>query len=315
MNNIYLVRYAKMKFADIINMRDLKHAISRILGIDFYRIQLYFRDDVRREEPLPDWSDAFGDVVACISHMTDPIPHPRILHSEVKVIVDRRRNSFIICIHSLSDQSQLLQQISEITSIPSEEMVTKDQDGNPWRFPDGMARTPIVCVHPVRRGGMRSVSSTQPFEGNEVNDEQEGVPDQDMKDEPYDSEDMEFDDTQFPHWPHDDPKNVNGRDEDRSRSPRRQREWSAADNLLECLVWPRAEEIHRPPLEQKPLMLKGERIALVKAYKEAKPGDVLAQLHLKLKPMRPILCLPQHADAWEKPPRRFSMCSSPTQRR
>ena len=86
-DDICLVSYAKIRFHDIIDMRNLKHAVSKILGVDFYRIQLYFRDDVRREEPLPDWSDAFGDVVAFISPMTDPIPHPKYLHSEIKVIV------------------------------------------------------------------------------------------------------------------------------------------------------------------------------------------------------------------------------------
>ena len=65
-------------------------------------------------------------------------------------------------------------------------------------------------------------------------------------------------------------------------------------------MWPRTEDLVRPPSSGEALMLKGERVALVSAYSEALPADVLAQLHAKLKPMRPLLCLPQHADQWDK---------------
>ena len=173
-----------------------------------------------------------------------------------------------------------------------------DKQGEAWTFPDGLQRSRVVMVHPVRRGGVLT-----PTQGFGEADENAIVVDEDILGNPFPTVEMAIDvnpdqyvqyqDLPYPHWPHDGDEEEqelpqNDRKRSRSRSPRRSTPWDHEDNTLECFVWPRIGDVPRPPTLSKPLMLKGERVAQVTTFDEATPPDVLAQLHAKVKPIRPL---------------------------
>ena len=306
----YMVEYAKFKFKDIINIFNAKHMIARVLGIEPYRINMYNRDDVRREMPIPDWIDAYGDITVVVSPRSDPIPCVRQSYTEVGVQMAGQHDHFIVRVHLLCDHRAFLHKLSSITSIPTQDLQITDKHGEAWTFPDGLRRSHMVMLHPVRRGGM--ISPTQAFgetDDNAVVEDRTFADDQfppvEMAVDVNPDQDIQYQDMAYPYWPHDGEEQEqeapqNDRKRPRSRSPRRATPWDHEDNTLECFVWPRSADVPRPPTLSKPLMLKGERVAQVTAFEEASPADVLAQLHAKVKPIRPLKCLPPQAETWRK---------------
>ena len=309
----YMVSYAKVKYAETVKIWDIKITIARLMGLDRYRISLFERSDPRRLSPLPDWLDAYGDLTACISPANPILPTFNTMFGEVQISVQGRAYPFIMAINLLADHRQFLSQVADITGLPHNSIDTVDRMGQPWTYPEGMSRSPIV--HVIPRGGMHSgLSPTQAFNTDE-DELDEALGDAEMHDEHLDHnmmeepcredhEPLQYHEQPFPEWPHDrarsaTPKRDAARSsESRSRSRHRERPWDDETNTVECIVWPRTEDLPRPPMVTRPIMIKGERVAQVSAYAQASPPDVLAQLHLKVQPMRPFRWIPKNAIDW-----------------
>ena len=179
--------------------------------------------------------------------------------------------------------------LADVTTIPSSDIDVTDRDGIPWEYPIGLLRTHVVVAIPVVRGGMRrgEISPTQPYDSENENASLSLMSSCMM---PSMRMSTRRSPSLLPYWPH---------DQERPTNPSPPKVWSAMPNQIMCPAWPMMRD-DRPHMAVKPFMINGERVGNVDTYSESNAVEVLDQLTLKIRPMRPLKVLPQSANTWSE---------------
>ena len=271
--------------------------MASIVGADRRRLALTSEDN---HAALSVWTPVLDEM-----RLIDEWSHAPSVYHMVNVYVANNNCSFLVPADTQWTNVHFLQYLGTVLGCPHSSLLVTDMAGKPWTFPQSYKTSSNVRAYSaLRRGGMRSVSTTAPWRSGSqaaIEVDEEGDADND----PAREEDLR-------QWMMEDV----GREPDAHAVPTRQRSRSRdqqeqlgapyyappqdPESEEECWssVWPASSPPAQPERVSRPVFHEQERYGKVFASPHARVIEVLDDLVDKLRPFDVIEVVPNYAVDW-----------------